>query len=160
MDFIVQDLPANIANGKESLGQLNDLGIQSRVSFTAHDFTHPQPVQGADVYLLRMILHDWAYSEAVTILQQLVGAMRKHSRLLIMDTVLPRAGTLPLPMERNIRVRDLFMMQAFNSGERELDDWKALLSAAKPELRLIDVAQPFGSDMSILEVTLGDATVE
>ncbi|KAI9654281.1 MAG: hypothetical protein M1831_005446 [Alyxoria varia] len=157
LEFIVQDLPSNADNGRKSLAELNSPDIGSRVKFQAHDFTRPEPVQGADVYLLRMILHDWPDDEAAEILRHIFAAMRTRSRLLIMDTVLPAPRSVPVSVERNARVRDLFMMQAFNSGERDLKGWKGLLAAVDSRLHLINVVQPFGSDLSVLEVILDDA---
>jgi 6-hydroxytryprostatin B O-methyltransferase len=49
-------------------------------------------------------------------------------------------------------------MQAFNSKERDLEDWKSLLHAAEERLSLVNVVQPFGSDMSVLEVKLSSAS--
>jgi 6-hydroxytryprostatin B O-methyltransferase len=102
-----------------------------------------------------MILHDWSDDDAAKILRNIVAAMTpSKSRLLIMDTVLPKPGSVPVSVERVVRVRDLTMLQAFNSKERDLDDWKKLLSLASPDVQLKQVAQPFGSAMSILEVAL------
>lgn len=115
----------------------------------------PQPVQGADAYLLRMILHDWADDQAMTILRNIVAAMDEtKSRLFIMDTVLPEPGSVPISVERIARARDLTMMQSFNSKERESEEWQALITAAHSRMRLIGVNQPFGSAMSILEIKL------
>lgn len=69
-----------------------------------------------------------------------------------MDTVLPAPGSVPVSVERIVRVRDLTMMQAFNSKERDLEDWENLLAATDPNLQLVNVVQPFGSAMSVLEV--------
>ncbi len=71
-----------------------------------------------------------------------------------MDSVLPAPGSVPSTVERLVRVRDLTMMQNFNSCERDLGDWEALLKAADPEgrLKIVNVVQPFGSVMSCLEV--------
>lgn len=163
LTFIVQDLPANVESGRKAAAESSlPADIVSRITFQAHDFTQPQPVRGADAYLLRMILHDWPDDEATKILKNIVAAMEKpKSRLLIMDTVLPKPGAEPVSVERIARARDLTMMQAFNSKERDLDDWKELIAAADPNLRLVRVVQPFGSAMSILEVVIdGPATVE
>lgn len=162
LTFTVQDLPANVESGRKAAAGSLPSDIASRITFQAHDFNQPQPVQGADVYLLRMILHDWPDVIATEILQNVVAAMdEKHSRLLIMDTVLPTPGSVPISVERIIRVRDLTMLQAFNSKERELLDWKNLLSLVDPKLQIINVIQPFGSAMSVLEVMLrSDAVVE
>lgn len=51
---IVQDL-AKVVTGCQSSVPAH---LQDRVSFMAHDFFLKQPVNGADVYFLRCILHD------------------------------------------------------------------------------------------------------
>lgn len=152
--LVVQDLPANVDSGRKVAAESLPANVSSRLTFQAHDFTQPQPVHGADVYLLRMILHDWPDDQAKVILERIATAMKEDSRLLIMDTVLPEPGSVPVSVERAMRVRDLTMMQAFNSKERDLSDWKTLLAAANSGLQLVNVAQPLGSDMSVLEVVL------
>lgn len=73
----------------------------------------------------------------------------------------PLPGEIGARREVMQRVRDLMMLQAFSSREREPKDWKALITAASIEaagdgdvgkLELVSVNQPFGSHMSILEV--------
>lgn len=150
---VVQDLPANAESGRKMAAEgAWAPRVAERVEFQAHDFLQPQPVKGADVYLLRMILHDWPDEMAVKIVRNLVDAMEGGSRLLIMDTVLPDPGSVPVSVERIVRVRDLTMLQAFNSKERDLEDWKHLLALVDPALELAHVVQPFGSAMSVLEV--------
>jgi len=154
LSFIVQDLHANAENGRKA-AQFLSPDLVSRITFQAHDFTNPQPVQGADAYLLRMILHDWSDAEAIAILKHMVAAMDgAKSRLLIMDTVLPKPGSVPVSEARIVRARDLTMMQAFNSKERDLDDWNELFAAADSRLQLVKVLQPLGSAMSVLELVL------
>lgn len=51
LKVVVQDLPETVA--------LAETSHESRVSFMPHDMFEPQPVQGADVYLFRWVLHDW-----------------------------------------------------------------------------------------------------
>ena len=159
---MVQDLSANVDSGRKAAAELLPADVASRLTFQAHDFTQPQPVRGADAYLLRMILHDWPDDEAAKILRNIVAAMddKANSRLLIMDTVLPVPGSVPVSVERIVRVRDLTMIQAFNSKERDLDDWKDLLAAADPKLQLVNVVQPFDSAMSVLEVAVALTTTE
>lgn len=148
---IVQDLPETIANAPPLPESLH-----SRISFMSHDFFKLQVVEGAAVYLLRMILHDWPDAEAKKILQNHVEVLRKGARLIIMDTVLPTPGSVPTNEESLLRYRDLTMMQMFNSKERELSDWAALLDGIDAEggkLVLKAVEKPFGSVMSVMEVT-------
>ena len=106
------------------------------------------------MYLLRMILHDWPAEEATAILNNLLPALNKGSRILIMDTVLPRPGALPSTQERLLRARDMTMLQAFNSLERDLEDWEHIFSATDPRLSIVRVVQPAGSVMSLIEVGL------
>ena len=157
----MQDLPANVNSGCTAAEESLSTDLISRITFQAHDFTNPQPVRGADAYLLRMILHDWPDDEAAKILSNITAAMDKvDSRLLIMDTVLPKPRSVPLSIERIVRVRDLTMAQAFNSKERDLDDWTNLLATTDSRLRLVGLTQPFGSTMSILEVVLDHSIIE
>jgi len=46
------------------------------------------------------------------------------------------------------------MKQIQNGKERDLEDWKNLLEAADSRLRLLDVKQPEGSELSILTVVV------
>ena len=101
-----------------------------------------------------MILHDWPKEQATIILKNIVPALKPFSRLLIMDSILPAPGSIPSSTERLLRVRDLTMWQAFNSQERDLDAWKELLATADERLRLVNIVQPFGSIMSIMEIVL------
>jgi 6-hydroxytryprostatin B O-methyltransferase len=151
----VQDLPANAENGRKAAESSLPADIASRITFQGHDFMNPQPVQGANVYLLRMILHDWADADATSILKNIVAAMDStKSRILIMDTVLPKPGSVPVSVERIMRARDLTMMQAFNIHERDELDGRGLITAADPKLQLLNVVQPFGSAMAVLELAL------
>ncbi|KAL9622213.1 MAG: hypothetical protein Q9160_003396 [Pyrenula sp. 1 TL-2023] len=150
LKFVVQDLPETIAKCDFSKTQGVDNGISSRVSFMPHDFFQPQPVTDADVYLLRMIIHDWPDGEALKILRHIVSAMKPGALILIMDTVLPESGSIMRVDESRLRVRDLTMMQVFNAKERENDDWRALIESAGLQIR--DVRQPEGSVMSIMKL--------
>ena len=128
----------------------------SRLSYQHHDFFTPEPLKDVDVFLLRMVIHDWPAAEAQKIISNLVDSMKPAGKLIIMDTVLPRPGSVPVVTEAYLRARDLSMMQVHNSRERELDEWVALLKGGDERLRLQNVVQPFGSSMSILEVVRDD----
>ncbi|KAJ8106918.1 hypothetical protein OPT61_g9221 [Boeremia exigua] len=156
LKLVVQDLPANVDNGRKALDASPKASLAARITFQAHDFMEKQPVRDADVFLLRAVLHDWPDVQAANIVRSLADAMkgRPGSRLLIMDTMLPEPGSVPVSVERLVRVRDMTMLQSFNSKERDLRDWKALLADADAGLRLVNVVQPFGSAMSVLEATL------
>ncbi|KAG9856420.1 hypothetical protein KCU98_g1476, partial [Aureobasidium melanogenum] len=135
LKFIVQDLPEVIKiSAATSVSSITKLA--TRIKFQPHNFFNEQPVHGADVYLLRMILHDWAFDDAVRIISNIVPILRRRSRIIIMDTVLPTPASILSAAERLLWVRDLTMMQFFNSRERTIEDWKAVLTKANSLLEV------------------------
>ena len=85
--------------------------------------------------------------------------MKPGGKLIIMDIVLPRPGSVPAVLESALRFKDMSMMQVHNSRERDLDEWIDLLKSADRRLRLQNVVQPFQSLMSVLEVVRDDDVV-
>ena len=155
LKFIIQDLPDTIDSSRPDPATLSP-AISSRLTFQHHDFFTLEPLQDVDVFLLRMIIHDWPTAEATSILKNIVGSMKRGGKLIIMDTVLPQPRSVPSVTEAALRVRDLAMMQVHNSKERELEEWVALLKGADERLSINTVVQPFGSTMSVLEVVRDD----
>ncbi|KAK5988368.1 O-methyltransferase aurJ [Cladobotryum mycophilum] len=153
LKFEIQDLEPVTKNGIEILKTKSE-EIQSRVSYRAHSFFDAQPVSGANVYMLRMIIHDWPDVEAIKIFSNLIPALGPNSKIIIMDTVLPNPGQIPATKERVIRVRDLTMRQVFNAKERSTDDWEEILRSTDSRLRLESVRQPEGSHMSLMSIGL------
>lgn len=104
-----------------------------------------------------MILHDWPSTDATRILRNHLEALKANpqARLIIMDTVLPLPGSISTVEEALLRVRDLTMIQAFNSRERELGEFTDLFSEAGDQdgcLKLKNMIKPPGSVMSVMEV--------
>ena len=95
---VVQDLPGTIEHASPVPS-----GLQGRVRFMEHDFFQEQPVVGAEVYLLRWILHDWSDDYAVKILQALVPALRSGSKVILNEICMPAVGSVSLRKERSIR---------------------------------------------------------
>lgn len=159
LEFIVQDLPEAVDTARQSFDTDTsiDPAIKSRISFMSHDFFQPQPVVDAHVYFLRMIIHDWPDKEALVILHHLRHVLERNpaARIVFMDTVLPQPGTTTALHEQRLRVRDLMMRQVFNSKEREMEEWKALLDQAG--LELSEVTMPDDSVMGVLTARLKDA---
>jgi 6-hydroxytryprostatin B O-methyltransferase len=152
----VQDLPSVVSGAEQQLASFSDGDLPGRIKFQPHSFFESQPVVGADVYLLRMILHDWAFEDSVKILRNLIPALTSGSKILIMDTVLPNPGSIPASKERLLRVRDLTMMQVFNSLERGIEDWKHIFAEVDPRLVVKTVSHPPGSNLSLIELSLAD----
>ncbi|KAK3713684.1 hypothetical protein LTR37_008378 [Vermiconidia calcicola] len=162
LNFVVQDLPETVATAQKAFDADEgiDKAVKSRIQFMPANFFEPQPVTDAPVYFLRMIIHDWPDKDALTILQHLHSVLKKNpgARIVIMDTVLPPPGTISVLLEQQLRTRDLMMMQVFNARERELEDWKSLVSRVGMEVARIE--QPLDSVMALLTVQLdGDLQV-
>lgn len=97
--IVVQDFGGPVEEGRRNLpGEL-----EGRVEFMEHDFFEEQPVKGADVYLLRWVLHDWSDSYAVRILRALVPALKKGARVILNETVLPPDEMVSIGTRRLLR---------------------------------------------------------
>lgn len=99
LKFIVQDRPEVIVAGRQQLPQ----ELDDRVTFLEHDFFDDQPVRGADVYILRWILHDWSDQYAIKILRALIPALKEGAKVLINEIILPEPGSSTPYHERKLR---------------------------------------------------------
>lgn len=152
----MQDLPEVVEGGPRILESVEDASVARRIQYQGHNFFEPNPVVGADFYLLRLILHDWNADDCVRILRAIITAMRTNpdASIVIMECVLPAPGSVPRSVERVARVRDLTMTQMFNSQERALEDWEAILGRVDPGVRIASVSQPVGSVLALIRVEL------
>lgn len=99
LKFVVQDKPEVIEGAAEKVPQ----NVKDRLQLMAHDMFSDQPIKGADVYLLRYVLHDWSDKYCVKILQSLVPSLKKGAKVVIQDHLLPEPGTTSLLQEMQIR---------------------------------------------------------
>ncbi|KAJ7368108.1 S-adenosyl-L-methionine-dependent methyltransferase [Mycena albidolilacea] len=114
--LVLQDTSDTIAMAK----------VDPRIRAMAHDFFQPQPILGSRIYYLHAILHDWADSQALQIISNLVPAFKRgYSKLLITDIVIPPkgAGTFQATI-------DVLMMTLLAGGERTEATWTKLLNTA------------------------------
>ena len=97
MHWTVQDLHSVVDSiENKSFAPMN-------LTFQAHNFFEEQPTKDADIYFLRMILHDWPDKFCVQILRSLIPALKNSARVLINDICIPSPGTLSVRDERNAR---------------------------------------------------------
>ncbi|KFA56101.1 hypothetical protein S40293_00201 [Stachybotrys chartarum IBT 40293] len=136
LDITVQDLPeAGPAFAKNVPEEL-----KSRVRFQAHDFFTPQTVQ-ADIYMIKLILHDWPDAESVKILRGLIPALRPGSKVLFIDYVGKQinAAELPRSIQQMGTATDLRMMALFNAEERPVEAWKSIFREADERFEITRV---------------------
>ncbi|KAF4215289.1 hypothetical protein CNMCM8980_010367 [Aspergillus fumigatiaffinis] len=137
--FILQDRPIVIEeNGRE----LESHGIEPM----AHDFFQAQPVKGALIYYVRRVFHDWPDDEVRQILVNLAAAMEEHSRILIVEFIMPEVGAT---------MSNAYMdhtMMTFAGVERTEKNFANLLDQAG--LRLVKTWRAPGVPVGVVEARL------
>ena len=96
--FVVQDLLPVIDQAEDEIPK----DLSHRVRFMVHDFFTSQTVT-ADAYLLRWIFHNYSDSYCTKILHNLIPALKKGSRIIVVDNLVPEPGTISQMAEREIR---------------------------------------------------------
>ena len=108
---------------------------------------------GADLYLMRCVLHGYREEPARRILQNVRRAMGPEGRLLLIEVVLPDRILRPDPDTEKLIMSDLNMLAVTGGRERTENDWNSLLtSAGLVPLRIVTVS---GQTASIVEAARG-----
>jgi hypothetical protein len=111
---------------KQAEGAIEADGLTARCSFHVGDFFTEVP-GGADIYLLKSVLHDWDDDRCVDILTTCRAAMGDHSRLLIVERGMPEADPAPL----DSLISDFTMLTMTSGGrERTTEEYRALIGRA------------------------------
>jgi hypothetical protein len=118
---VLVDLPVTIARSKEIF---QAAGVADRVTAVGQSFFDPLPA-GADLYLLKSVLHDWPDREALAILRRCAQAARPTGRVVLLNGVSPD-GTTPSP--------ELLMMVLVGGRDRSLIEFRELARAAGLEV--------------------------
>jgi len=114
--------------------RLADAGVLDRVRIVAGSFFDAVPA-GADMYVLRRVLHNWNDDNAGRLLAQVRAAMPVGARLLVLEDLMPAApeassasaGAWAAP--RN-RIVDLLMLVLMEGRDRTAAEYSALLQAS------------------------------
>ncbi|OJH35775.1 hypothetical protein BON30_37635 [Cystobacter ferrugineus] len=113
-------------------------GVAVRCECLGGSFFESVPA-GHDVYMMKMIIHDWADDQAVRILRSCRQAMREDSKLLLIEQLLPERKLSGVQM-----FIDLTMMAMFGSKERTATEFQVLFAQAGLELtRTIDLVNGY-----------------
>jgi hypothetical protein len=136
-----------------------DVAAEAEATFAAHglgerahgmsvDFFGSVP-DGADLYLICNVLHDWDDDDCMAILRTVRAAMPAGSRLLVVERVLGVPGR-PFEAARDLHLVDLHMLVVFGARERTFEEYADLLRAAGfPEVRLTGA----GPDWNVIEAS-------
>ncbi|KAL4886384.1 S-adenosyl-L-methionine-dependent methyltransferase [Aspergillus karnatakaensis] len=154
VQYIVQDTPGVIEHAKiQQVAHAAEPNERRQITFEAHDFFNDQPVHGADVYLVRLVLHDWSDKYAQKILRALIPALKPGAKVVINDRIMPGHHQVHYLTERLSRDHDMYMMAFQNARERTVDDWKALVKETDPRFELTAIHQPARSVLGVIEAT-------
>lgn len=134
---------------QDTKNALDDKQTAGDVSLMTHDFFQPQPLQ-ADVFLFRLIIHDWSDEDAQRIIAATIPGLREGARLAIMDTIVPEPGTDSIFYEKAVRALDLAMYGMFAGKERSLQDMQRLVAGVDGRLVFERCYRPEGSLMSFI----------
>ena len=138
---VLFDLPHVIATAGQSI---KAQGLSERCELKSGDFFEAIPV-GADLHLLKQIIHDWDDEQATRLLKNCCRALAPHGTLLLVEMVVP-AGNEPSPAQ----AMDLNMLVLLGGRERTEQEYQHLLAEAGFQLvRVIPTHSPF----SIIEAT-------
>ncbi|WDI39894.1 methyltransferase [Bremerella sp. P1] len=136
---ILFDLPHVIERAKNSI---ESAGLLDRCELVGGSFFESVP-EGADIYLMRHIIHDWDDEKSLTILRNCRQAMSANTKLLIVESVIP-PGNDPF----GGKFLDLVMLLIPGGKERTAEEYRALLDQAGFELTQVI---PTTSEVSIIE---------
>jgi len=119
--------------------------LAGRCKLLAADLCKSVP-GGADVYVLKQVLHGYTDESAVGILRNCRHVVPSNGRLLVIEFVLPDiVDHADLELERRL-MSDLNMLAVAGGKERSAAEWRSLLNSAGFVIqRIISVAQESAS---------------
>ncbi len=101
----------------------------SRCQLIAADLMQSVP-PGADVYMIKHVLHGRRDEEAITILKNCRAVIPQNGSLLIIEFILPPLVSHADPQLEGHLMSDLNMLAVTGGRERSQREWKTLLEAA------------------------------
>ena len=136
---VVVDLPYIEGPAKEAI---RAAGLADRCRFEAVTFFERVP-EGADVHLLKSILHDWNDEESHRLLTSCRSAIAKDGRLVVVEMIVPERVEPGF-----VQLMDLNMLVMTGGLERTEREYADLFAGAGFRLaRVVPTASPF----SVLE---------
>jgi SAM-dependent methyltransferase len=138
---ILFDLPHVIATAGEVIEKQ---GLLGRCELQSGDFFEAVP-EGADLHLLKQIVHDWDDERATRLLQNCHRSLAPAGTLLLVEMVVP-PDNRPSPAQ----AMDLNMLVLLGGRERTEEEYQRLLKGGGFRLdRVIPTRSPF----SVIEAT-------
>jgi hypothetical protein len=143
---VLFDLAQGLAGAHDKLVAA---GVAERVTLQEGSFFEAVP-SGADLYLLKWIVHDWDDGRALAILQTCKRAMNAKARLVLLERRLPERIENADEALASV-MGDLHMMVVLGGKERTTNEYRDLLAQA--DLRMTRVV-PIDSDFIAVEAVV------
>jgi len=136
---VVYDLP-HAMDGVHARSVTAD--VASRCEFVAGSFFESVPF-GADVYVLKSIIHDWDDDRSTEILRNCRRAIAPNGKLLLIERIMPERFESCVP-HRILARADLTMLIGVSGRERTEPEFHALLNTSGFRLtRIVPIAFEF-----------------
>jgi hypothetical protein len=126
--------------------------LGKRCELLAADLSDGVP-GGADVYMLKHVLHGYEDGAAIGILRNCLGVLPEGGRLLVIEFVLPDVVDHADPELELRLMSDLNMLAITGGRERTEREWKTLLEASGCEYRGVHSIP--GQSVSVIESSPG-----
>jgi hypothetical protein len=120
------DLEPSVNTAKPRFAQEDP---SSRCELIVADLMQSVP-PGADVYMLKHVLHGRRDADAITMLKNCRAVIPKHGSLLIIEFILPPLVSHADPQLEGRLMSDLNMLAVTGGKERSEREWRTLLEAA------------------------------
>jgi SAM-dependent methyltransferase len=104
---------------------LKEAGISDRCRMVGGDLFTDLP-EGADIYILKSVIHDWSDKQCEQILQNCRKALKGNGKLLLLERIMPLRAT----EDRTLVMLDLRMLMTTGGRERSEIEFRALFRAA------------------------------
>lgn len=125
---------------------LQGAGVAERCELARGSFFESVPA-GADLYILKSVIHDWDDDKSRGILATCRSAMPPGATLLVIERI--RARRLEAsPAHQAVARADLVMLLSLAAQERTEDEFRALLSSANLDVTSV---MPAGAGFNIIE---------
>lgn len=128
---VLLDSPEVVANAQT---RITRTGLAGRFTTVAGDFFSAVP-SGADLYLLRQILHDWDDERCVELLRVCRRAMPSTAHLMIIERIFEEGATGQ--DAQFAALMDLYMMTVVGGEERSGQEFSDLLGKAGFAVRTV-----------------------
>jgi precorrin-6B methylase 2 len=124
---------------ERAVANIGSYGLKERITIVEGSFFQNVP-DGADLYIMKNIIHDWNDIDSIKILENINKSMKAGSKLLIIETIIKNDNSYSFG-----KMLDILMLVTTKDGrERTLDEFKSLFEKSGFAInRIVPTITPF-----------------